>query len=48
MELAFGPAAWTRRTRVVVVGTGAAGLSAMLHLIAAGVVERRIEQVQLW
>ena len=37
MELAVGPAAWTRRTRVVVVGTGAAGLSAMLHLAAAGV-----------
>ena len=37
MELTTGPVAWTRRTRVVVVGTGAAGLSALLHLAAAGV-----------
>ncbi|MBB1513154.1 L-aspartate oxidase [Tessaracoccus sp. MC1627] len=29
--------AWTGRTDVVVVGTGAAGLSALLHLAAAGV-----------
>ncbi|MHA6513172.1 L-aspartate oxidase [Tessaracoccus sp. Z1128] len=31
------PRAWTGRTDVVVVGTGAAGLSALLHLAAAGV-----------
>ena len=37
MELPVGPAAWQRRTGVVVVGTGAAGLSALLRLASAGV-----------
>ncbi|MHA6508167.1 L-aspartate oxidase [Tessaracoccus sp. Y1736] len=37
MMLPAAAPAWTGRTDVVVVGTGAAGLSALLHLAAAGV-----------
>ena len=37
MMLPAAAPAWTERTDVVVVGTGAAGLSALLHLAAAGV-----------
>ena len=37
MMLPTAAPAWTERTDVVVVGTGAAGLSALLHLAAAGV-----------
>lgn len=36
-RLAAGPTSWTRRTDVVIVGTGAAGLAAAVHLAQAGV-----------